>query len=170
MVAILYSTLWILAAFKFADQNWQRYYPTMLFAALGNLLYELICYQHQLWQMEPNGLPVALIPMLLLISIGMPLSTWIYLSTYPTERGIWSKTKHLSLFTAIFVLLEYVSVKCGAITYHNGWNLFWSFLFDIVMFIMLRTHYNKPLLGLVMSLAYTVLLIMMFDVPLEKMK
>jgi ABC-type tungstate transport system substrate-binding protein len=168
VVAVLYSILWILAAFKFADRNWQRYYPTLLFSALGNALYELICYNHQLWQMERNGLPTALIPILLLILIGMPVSTWIYLSQYPTGKRIRTQAGYILFFTVIFVLLEFVSVKCGAITYHNNWNLFWSLLFDIVMFVMLVIHYHKPLLGLMISSAYIVLLILLFDVPLVK--
>ncbi|MBD2867191.1 CBO0543 family protein [Paenibacillus arenilitoris] len=170
MVAIIYSSLWILAAFKFGDRNWERYYPTMLFAAIGNLLYELICYDFQLWQLEPNGLPVAMIPILLLITVGMPLSTWIFLSRYPEDKGVLGKAGYILLFIAIFILLEYISVLTGAITYHNDWNLFWSFLFNIVMFIMLRIHYRKPLFGLMLSAAYTGLLIVMFDVTFDKMK
>ncbi|RCW46596.1 CBO0543 family protein [Paenibacillus prosopidis] len=170
MVAIIYSILWILVAVKLADRKWQRYYPTMLFAAIGNLLYELICYEYQLWQMEPNGLPLALIPMLLLIMIGMPILTWVYLSWYPTGRGLLARAGYILLFTAIFVLLEYISVKCGSITYHNGWNLLWSLFFDIVMFIILRIHYRKPLIALILSLFYIGFLIIWFDVPFEKMK
>src|SRR3954468_14674437 len=88
MIAIIYSVIWIIASFKFADRNWKLYYPTMLFASLGNVLYELVCYKYQLWQMEPNGLSFAMIPMLLLILIGMPISTWIFLSKYPFGKRI----------------------------------------------------------------------------------
>ncbi|WP_223192893.1 hypothetical protein [Paenibacillus sedimenti] len=56
LVAVTYSILWILAAFKFADRNWKPYYPTILYASLGNSLYELLCYNYPLWQMEPTGL------------------------------------------------------------------------------------------------------------------
>ncbi|MCY9691537.1 CBO0543 family protein [Paenibacillus alginolyticus] len=170
MVAILYSVLWLLAALWFADRNWEQYYPTLLFAALSNGLYELICYQYQLWQMEPNGLPVATIPILLLILIGMPVSTWIYLSNYSRNRKLLSQAYYIIFFTGIFVLLEFVAVKCGSITYHNGWNLLWSSFFDMIMFIMLRIHYRKPLLGLLMSVPYTGLLMIIFKVGFDKMK
>lgn len=170
MVAVLYSIGWVVAAFKFADRNWQRYYPSLLFASIANLLYELICYQHQLWQLEPNGLPAATIPMLLLILIGMPLSTWIYLSRYPMKRGLSVQAAYILLFIALFILLEYISVKCGAITYHNGWNLLWSLFFNLVTFIVLRIHFQKPLAGLMMSAVYTGMLIVLFDVSFDKMK
>ncbi|MFD0698229.1 CBO0543 family protein [Paenibacillus sp. GCM10027628] len=170
LVAVLYSILWILAAFKLADRNWKPYYPTILFASLSNLLYELICYNYQLWQMEPNGVKYAMIPILLLCLIGMPLSTWVYLSHYPADRSLLQRFKYILLFTALFVVLEYISVKLGAITYHNRWNLLWSTLFDIIMFIMLRVHFRNPLIGIACSVVYTGLLIVLFNVTLEKMK
>ncbi|WP_311198900.1 CBO0543 family protein [Paenibacillus hexagrammi] len=142
----------------------------MLFAALSNALYEIICYRYQLWQMEPNGLPVAMIPMLLLILIGMPLSTWVYLSNYPTQTGFFKQGSYIAFFTLIFVLLELISVQLGSITYHNGWNLCWSFVFDLIMFIMLRVHHRHPLVGLVFSVIYTGLLLILFDVSFDKMK
>jgi hypothetical protein len=170
MIAIIYSILWIAAAFKFADRNWHRYYPTLLFAALGNALYELICYKYQLWKMEANGLPVAMIPILLLILIGMPLSTWIYLSKYPYGKGLFSQVMYIAYFSAFFILLEFVSVKGGAITYHHNWNLLWSLVFVIVMFIVLRIHYRRPLLGLIISVGFVAILCLIFDVTLNKMK
>lgn len=170
MVAIIYTILWLLAALKFADRNWEKYYPTLLFAALSNSLYELICYQHQLWQMEPNGLKVSMIPILLLVLIGMPISSWIYLSNYPRNSKLRRQAVYIILFTGLFVLLEFLSVKWGSITYHNGWNLLWSAFFDIIMFVMLRIHYRKPLFGLMMSIPYTGILMIIFDIGFDKMK
>jgi hypothetical protein len=168
MVAIIYSVLWVIVAIRVADKDWKPYYPTLLFSSLCNCLYELICYRHQLWQMEPNGLPAAMIPILLLTLIGMPISTWVYLSHYPTRGSLISRTMYIAGFTGIFVVLEFISVKCGSITYHNGWNLLWSMLFDIIMFIMLYVHYRKPLIGLFVSLLYTGLLMIIFDVGFDK--
>jgi hypothetical protein len=170
MIAILYSVLWIVAAFKFADRNWLRYYPTLLFAALGNALYELICYKYQLWQMEPNGLPFAMIPILLLTIIGMPLSAWIYLSKYPFEKGVVLEAIYIGIFSGLFLILEYLSIKGGAITYHNGWNLKWSLLFVIVMFLVLRIHYKRPLFALVISVIFIAILCSVFNVTFDKMK
>ncbi|MEH7502794.1 CBO0543 family protein [Neobacillus drentensis] len=170
MIAIIYSVIWIIVAFKFADRNWKLYYPTMLFASLGNALYDLICYKYQLWQMEPNGLPVAMIPILLLILIGMPLSTWVYLSKYPFRKGVRFQALYIAFFTVIYIILEYVSVKGGSITYHHHWNLLWSLLFVIVMFTIMRIHFKKPLLALILSAIFAIFLCLVFDVTLDKMK
>lgn len=170
MIAILYSILWIAAAFKLGDRNWQKYYPTILFGALGNALYDLICYNYPLWQMKPNGLPVSMIPILLLILIGMPLSTWIYLSIYPFEKGLNVQIFYIGIFVVLFTLLEYLSVLGGAISYHHNWNLGWSALFSIIMFIMLRLHYSRPLLALLLSSVIAFILCIIFNVTIDKMK
>lgn len=170
MIAILYSILWIVAAIKLGDRNWLKYYPSMLFAALGNALYELICYKYQLWQMEPNGLPVAIIPILLLTLIGMPISTWIFLSKYPFEKRLIFKVLYIGIFVILFVILEYLSIKIGAITYHHNWNLLWSTIFCIIMFVILRIHFERPLLALLLSTVIALTLCLIFNVDFDKMK
>jgi hypothetical protein len=170
MIAIIYSILWIAVAFKFADRKWLPYYPTLLFASLGNLLYELLCYKYHLWQMEPNGLPVVMIPVLLLTFIGMPASTWVYLSRYPFRKGISTQVLYIAFFTIVFILLEFVAVKYGSITYHHNWNLWWSLVFVVIMFIVLRIHYLRPLLALVISVVIIVSFSLIFHVSLDKMK
>ncbi|MFD2446028.1 CBO0543 family protein [Bacillus sp. CGMCC 1.16607] len=170
MVAIILSILWILVAIKFGDRDWKKYYPSMLFAALGNAIYEILCYKYQLWQMEPNGLKYSIIPMLLLILIGMPLSTWVFLSHYPYHSSLFRKMLYVSFFIAAFIILEYISIKIGAITYHHDWNLGWSFFFVVVMFYVIRIHYTRPLVALILSVPFSILLCIIFEVTLDKMK
>jgi hypothetical protein len=170
MIAIILSISWIIVSLKYGDRDWKKYYPSMLFAALGNALYEILCYKYQLWRMEPNGVGYSMIPMLLLILIGMPLSTWVYLSKYPSKSSIYIKGIYLSFFIFVFIVLEYISVKMGAISYHHGWSLWWSFLFVVVMFIVLRLHFTKPILAIIISIPFAIILCMVFNVTLEKMK
>ncbi|NWQ42879.1 hypothetical protein MLOOGBEN_19440 [Bacillus sp. EB106-08-02-XG196] len=170
MVAIILSISWIIAAMKFGDRDWRKYYPSMLFAALGNALYEVLCYKFQLWKMEPNGVGYSMIPMLLLILLGMPLSTWVFLSKYPYKSGIYKKGIYISFFILVFIVLEYVSVRLGAISYHNGWNLGWSLLFVVVMFMVIRLHFSRPILALIVSIPFSLFLCMIFEVTLDKMK
>lgn len=170
MVAIVLSISWIIAAMRYGDRDWSKYYPSMLFAALGNAMYEILCYKYQLWTMEPNGVVYSIIPMLLLILVGMPLSTWVFLSKYPYESSIYKKGIYVSAFIIVFIVLEYVSVKLGAISYHNEWNLGWSLLFVIVMFIVIRIHFTRPILALLISIPFSLVLCMIFEVTLNKMK
>ncbi|WP_163100673.1 CBO0543 family protein [Peribacillus alkalitolerans] len=171
MVAVAYSILWILAVWKWGDwENWKKYYPTMLFAIVGNLLYEVICFNYPMWAMEPNGLPNQTIPILLLVLVGMPLSVFVFLSHFPDNESKIRQALYILLFVCIFVVLEYVSVQLGSITYHNGWNLAWSSLFNVIMFSIIRIHYKKPILALILSAIFIGILSTIFDVSLDKMK
>ncbi|WP_108670507.1 CBO0543 family protein [Peribacillus acanthi] len=171
MVAVAYSILWLLAVWKWGDlENWKEYYPTMLFAIVGNLLYEVICFNYPMWAMEPNGLPNQTIPILLLSLVGMPLSVFVFLSHYPDTHTKLRQALYILLFVCIFVVLEHVSVLLGSITYHNGWSLVWSAWFNVVMFTIIRIHYKKPVLALLLSTIFIGFLSVIFDVSLDKMK
>lgn len=170
MIAVLYSLLWIGAAFKYGDRQWEKYYPTMLFSAIGNFLYELLCYEYPMWNMEPNGLPAAMIPILLLTLVGMPVSTWIFLSNYPAGGRLYHKAGYIALFTTIFIAMELFAVTYGSITYHNDWNIMWSLIFLIAMFPIIRLHFTHPLIAWGVSLILIYLLMLIFDVNFSKMK
>ncbi|UUZ81970.1 hypothetical protein LJK88_46915 [Paenibacillus sp. P26] len=171
MVAVVYSLLWILAAWRMVDwRNWRLLYPTAVFSALGNALYEVVCSRYPLWAMEANGSPNATPPALLLILIGMPLSTMIFLSHYPGSKSLGLQALYIAVFIVLFDLLEYISVRLGAITYHHGWNLVWSTLFVVVMFPILRVHYKNPAAGIGLSACAAFGFAALFGVGFDKMK
>lgn len=171
MIAVIYSILWILFAWRLVDwHQWRKYYPTVLFSIVGDLLYEVICYDYQLWALEANGLPNKTLAILLLSLVGMPASVFIYLSTFPKTGSLIRKALHILLFTLIFAILEWISIRYGAITYHHGWNLYWSISFDVAMFIILRIHYRNPLFAWMLSAGFILLLSSLFQLTLDKMK
>lgn len=171
MVSVIYSILWIIAALKWGDwKNWRKYYPTLLFAAVGNLLYEVVCANYPMWAMEKNSLPNRTLSILLLSIIGMPVSTFVYLSKFPFKKTKRRQSLYILLFVFVFIVLEYIAVKFGSITYHNGWNLAWSTLFVVIMFPILTIHHRHPVIALLCSILVTIGLSVMFDVTLDKMK
>jgi len=171
MVSVAYSALWIMASYWFVKwKDWKLLYSTALFSSVANLLYEVICYRYPLWAMEPNGLPNVTLNILLLSLIGMPLSTMIYLSYFPFERKWLAKLLYISFFVVLFVVMEYFAVLFGSITYHNGWSLFHSFLFDIGMFTILYVHYKNPLYAWILSAILGFSIAGLFDITLDKMK
>jgi hypothetical protein len=56
----------------------------------------------------------------------------------------------------------------GEIIHSNGWSLGWSFLFDFIMFPMLRLHHKYPLIAYILSVPIAIFFIFLFDVPIEK--
>ena len=171
MVSVVFSLLWILVAWWLADwDNWMQYYPTMLFSMAANLVYEVIFSEYPMWAMEPNGLPNRTLNILLLSLIGMPLSTLLYLSYFPFEHSWLIKIGYVILFIGLFVIMEYVAVRLRSISYHNGWNLFYSALFDIAIFVILLVHYLNPLWALGMSFGVLAVMMIKFKVTFAKMK
>jgi hypothetical protein len=120
--------------------------------------------------MKANGLPNQTLPVLLLSFVGMPLSVFIYLFHYPKRTTMAKQALYILFFVVLFVILEYVSVQFGAITYHNGWNLLWSLLFDCAMFIIIVIHHRKPKIALLLSVGLIILLSAIFELTFDKMK
>ncbi|WP_367753900.1 CBO0543 family protein [Ammoniphilus sp. 3BR4] len=171
MISILYSIFWLIASWRLVKwYQWKLYYPTALFSGLLNLLYEVVCSEYQLWSMEPNGLPNRTLNILLLSLIGMPFSTMIYLSNFPFKKSRIKKSLYIALFVMIFILLEYLAVLFGSITYHNGWHIFLSFLFDIAIFIILFIHFRYPVWAWVLSAGVVLVIAISFNLTFEKMR
>lgn len=170
MISVIYSSFWIIVSCWLVNwKEWKKYYPTALFAAVANLLYEVICSKYQLWSMEPNGLPNHTLNILLLSIIGMPISTMIYLSNYPFNKSLFKQVLYTSIFIIGFTIMEYIAVKFGSITYHHGWTLFHSFLFDISIFVILFIHFKYPIWAWVLSTIVIFIVLINFNIGLDKM-
>lgn len=100
--------------------------------------------------------------------VGYPSALLVYLGRYPT-KGI-KQFLWISIWVAFWSFLEWVDDKFDEFSYHNGWNLMWSVLFNIGIFSMVRLHYKKPLLTYGLSIIATIGLVVIFKVPILKMK
>lgn len=171
MVSLVFSIFGIMVSWWLADwDNWKLYYPTVLFSMAANLFYEVIFSEYPMWSMEPNGLPNRTLNILLLSLVGMPLSTLLYLSYFPFEHAMVFKIGYILLFIVLFVLMEYVAVRLGSISYHNGWKLLYSALFDIAIFVILLVHFFYPLWAWAMSFGVLGVMLVKFKVGFAKMR
>ncbi|WP_246197275.1 CBO0543 family protein [Cytobacillus depressus] len=172
----IYALVWLFALYKWGDyKNWRKYYPTILFYILGNFIYlYLLSETYPMWRYNPQGinedigLTNAHISFSIMI-IQYPATILIYLSRFP-ER----KWKNQLLFVIGWVLLyalqEFIDIKFNFMDYYNGWNFYWSILFNFVMFIILRIHHTRPLLAWLLSFLFIIFLWNVFDVPKEAFK
>jgi hypothetical protein len=56
-LALAFITL--LSVWKWGDwRNWEKYHSTMMYFALGNVLYNFLCANHFLWKLKPDFLPL----------------------------------------------------------------------------------------------------------------
>ncbi|WP_257348861.1 CBO0543 family protein [Pseudalkalibacillus decolorationis] len=160
-------TIWaLLAAWRWADwNNWREYHTTMLYMPLMNLLYLFFCNDYLLWKIKPEfGLTYTFIEILYTFII-FPTTVLLFLSNYP--EGQVNKLFHYLKWIFIYICLEWIGSSFDRIGYSNGWNIGWSFGFLLFMFPMIRLHYKRPFLAYVISVVIIILLLSLFNVPLD---
>ncbi len=171
----LFNALFLLAGIKWGDwRRWKDYYSTILFFIIGDLLYSCLLYNHQLWAYQENILGEHilrndLIISLMIMFVSYPATILIYLGRFP--QTIWKKTFWITLWVILYSTLELLNLKfLDLINHFNGWNIWWSVLFNIVMFSFLRIHYKNPLLAWGLSFVWIIFIFYALKIPLEKIK
>lgn len=172
---ILLLLLFILAGWKWGDwKNWRQYYPSILFFILGDLLYNYLLYNHTMWQFH-TSFDQFVLPNHTLISIAVafisfPVKVLIYLGHFPENKSKFTQFMYIFAWVLFFTLFEFGALSLGILSHHNGWNLFTTFLFYFVIFVMLRLHQNRPLLAWIASFGVILFLCIYFDVPISSLK
>lgn len=169
MYLLLVVAVYVLFAKYFVDwKRWEEYYPTILYFIVCNLTYNFVFYDYTLWMYRAKSgwLNHTIIDLAFSYFI-IPVIIMIYLRFFPTDRR-----KYIYLFAWItyFSVIEWLFSKKGLFVYENGWNLKWSILFNIIMFILLRVHYRKPILALALSFPIIVVLLIFFHPPFSHLK
>jgi hypothetical protein len=165
VVAIL-----IILAILFVDwQQMKEYYPTLQYYIICNLLYNFIFYQHPLWSYNTNTFiwfnhTFTEITFSLFI---IPLVIVIFLRFFPAGlKGI----GYILVWVITFWLIEYLFSKKGNFLYDNGWNIWWSLIFNMIMFPTLRLHFKRPLIAILVSIPLIIILLMFFHPSLDDLK
>ncbi len=143
----------IIFAFRRSDwRNWQRYHDTLIYISMSNLLYNFVYDDKKLWQYMPDHFASDLLVTLVIL----PLTGLIFLTNYPdsfTAQAV-KILKYVSVYFAVEALFWFI----GVIEYDNGWHIWLSLPWNIVMFPLWALHHKKPLLAYAAS---CVLLIVM---------
>lgn len=118
MYHVVYCILFVFVCWLKGDwKNWRKYYPTILFFALGEMELNFIFYKHSLWEYtSPN-------------------------------------------FTHTFITFLW-----------DGWNLAYSTVFDILIFMLLYLHFKKPLFACFVVIFLIPLFIHLTKLPLNNIK
>lgn len=165
---VLVSIFFVISALKWGDlKNWKLYYPTMMYFAIGDLVYNFLTYNNPLWQYA-NPILKHTASDLLVIIVVYPSTVLLFLSYYPDK--LIKKIKHIAFWVFIFSALEWIFYTIGYFTYHNGWNIWWSVVHNLLAFPLLRLHYKKPILVWPISMALAFAILVLFDIPLSSLK
>lgn len=167
---LLIAGIALIACWKWGDwRNWEKYYPTILFMIVGNFLYNILTYNYPMWLYEEALLPNHTMIEMVHSFVVFPVTVLIFLPSFP-EKNIFKKAVYILRWVFIFISVEWMMSKLDLFSYHNGWNIGWSILFNAIMFTMLRIHFKKPLLAWAISIFIVLWLIIFFEVPIEKMR
>lgn len=170
---IILSLLAILLAWKWGDwRNWKLYYPTILYMIIGDLSYIILSSDKPLWKYESRIISGDFAECLIAFVV-FPCTCFIFFSLYSMVST--SKKIVVYILFFFFCAFVYTSFEClsfclGFFSYHNGWNLYWSFGFNCIMFPLLLLHYKKPLWVWLPSIACAFLVIHTFNLPFSIMK
>lgn len=160
-------TIWAIIA-SWRSWTWKHFYEfhaTIIYVSAMNLLYIYFTTGYILWEMQPDlGLPLSIVDMMYTFII-FPCTAILFLTKYPTIFS--KKVYHILKWITIYIVVEWIGHVLNRITYENGWNLWWSLLFLIMMFPMFRLHYKRPLLAYLLTIIFIFLILYFFQVPLS---
>jgi hypothetical protein len=171
VVHLLLNSLFLIAGLKWGDwKNWARYHSTILFLWFGDLLYNVFCNNHLMWEYKetifgqellPNHLTVSL----LIMFVAYPATVLIFLGKLPEKKMkivLW-----ILFWVALFSLVEYINLRFfDLVMHHNGWTMAWSILFNLIIFSMLLLHYKRPIAALIISIPIILFFVIFFKVPI----
>jgi len=170
MYLILVILVYIILAKVFVDfKSWREFYPTIQFYIICNLLYNFIFYQHTLWRYKAvtvTWLNHTFIDLAFSFFI-VPVVLMIYLQHFPTGKR---KFFYVGVWILYFSFIEILFEKKGLFIYENNWNIWWSILFNTITFVIIRVHYRKPLLALLISIPIIIILFLFFHPTLQEIK
>jgi hypothetical protein len=164
---LIHSIVFLLAAMRWGDwSNWQKYYPSILFFIGGDLLKNALLHDYRMWIYQETifGEKILfghLVINLLVMAVIYPSTILVYLGKFPLEK--WMRLCWILFWVLIYITMESINLHYDVINHYHGWNIWWSIIFDIVMFVILWIHHNKPLLAWACSIAWLIILWNIFD-------
>jgi hypothetical protein len=172
---LIYNGLFLVAAIKWGDwKHWNKYYSTILFFIVGDLLKNFLMYNHYVWSYQEtifaeNLLRNHTIISLMIMFVVYPSTALIYLARFPD--GVIKRVGWVALWVFLYSGVEFVNLHyLKLIKHHNGWSMMWSIIFNIVMFSTLWVHFKKPLIAWGLSILWVIFLLIWFNVPVDSMK
>ncbi|UCZ53850.1 hypothetical protein LGQ02_03435 [Bacillus shivajii] len=146
-------------------RNWKTYHSTLLFVAMGNLLYNFLTANYFLWRLDADFLSNHTLTEMLYTFIVFPATALMFLRDFP--KDLQGKILRNLKWIALYAVWELVFVMTGHIEYQYGWSLWWSIAFLFVMFPLFRLHHTHPLLTYVLSGIVAVATLWLFEVPVQ---
>ena len=157
--------LFILIIKTGAWRNISKYYKNLLYVIFMNCIYYYFCKRHLLWEFNVKKSNWRLLRVVH-IFIVTPLLTLLNLSYFP--KTIPDMILHLFKAVSISLILEIFALKYKLIRFKHDWNLFWSGVIYLKMYLYSYIFTRNAVLTWILSFASLIMFIIKFKIPLGK--
>jgi hypothetical protein len=171
MMIFAFGIVVLIIGWRFGDwRNLGKYYPTILFLIIGDLLYNVLTYKDPMWSYRKNRIfPNHILVNLWIMVTVYPVTVIMYLFHFP--KKISKQILYILAWAILFIILELFGLHIfGIIDHLNGWNIWWSLLIDIILFVMLFIHYKRPLIAWGLSIIVIIFFLTVFNVNVYNLK
>jgi len=148
MYHIFLAVVSIAICYKFGDwRNWSKYYSTILFFILSNVVCILLTYNHTLWLYETKILNHTFCDLFISITV-YPSIVMLFIPKFP--KKITESITHISFYVAIFTIAEFIGMTLGYFT-HITVGIYGFLLYLIIYcsqyyIFITKSHYMPGLL------------------------
>lgn len=165
-IHLIISILSFIVASKYGDwKNWEKYYSTILYLIIGDLIYNVIFVNVKpLWMHKSYLMGHTLTNLLLWMPIIYTSIVLLYIPHFP--KVFIRQIFYVLAWLLSLILLEVVLRYFKSIEYYNNWNIIWSSVHWLYLILFLKVHYHKPFLAWILSFAICAVMTIIFKVPL----
>ena len=163
LIRLVMVIIWISACYKWGDwKNWRKYYPTMLFFGMGDLIYTAVFHNKILWQFQTKVLVPPINELFVIFGIFFP-TTLLFLSKFP--KNLYHQVLYIGLWVALYMLIEIFATSLEMQKNYNGWSIYWSLLHNVIQFPLVALHHKKPIAAWIIALIFLTIIMKTFNVP-----
>ena len=160
----LLTVIVLVVTWKWGDwRNWKQYYSTILFWALGNIIYCYLTVDRPLWNF--TTIMSAKLANTIMSLVVFPCFCLVFLPYFPKINSL-KKILYICLWAFIFSFIEWWALQIHHFGHFNGWKLTYSVIFNLGMFTLLQIHYKEPRCAWLISLVTAVFIMTYFKIPL----
>jgi hypothetical protein len=164
LIRCVHAALWAAAAYKWGDwKNWSKYYPTMLFMGMGDLIYNVVFFNKKLWTFHPGHINPIFSELMVIFTI-FSCTVLIFLTHFP--KTFFKQFQYITLWALIYIIIEIVLSNMGMQYNENGWTIWWSLLHNFYQFPLLAIHYKRPYLAWFLAITILIIIMRIFGIPL----
>ncbi|MGH4049847.1 MAG: CBO0543 family protein [Clostridium sp.] len=168
MYLIFLAVISIGICYKSGDwRNWKKYYPTILFFILSNVVCILLTYNHALWQYKTKILNHTFSDLFISITV-YPSMVMLFIPNFPKKTM--KIITHISFYVALYTIAELIGMKLGYFIHFNGWNIWFSIIVNYILFSLLYLHYKKPIYAWIIALLSPHILFFFMNIPYNSIK